>query len=436
MSRRRHVGLGILAVGDDAAVLDPPDEFLHHGMVEAHDRETVERQVLDERAERLLDGVESLEVVEVLGIDVGHDRDVGGQFQESAVALVGFHHHPIALASPGVGAVGIDDAAVDHRRVEAAGVEQGGDERRRRGLAMRAGHRHAGLEAHEFGQHLGAPHHGQAPAARRDEFGVVAANGSRHHHDFRIPEMDGIMADRDRDPLFAQALHIGALRGVRALNAVAERIQHLGDPRHADTADADEMDGAEFAGQLHIVYRSSSMPPPRRGRDRRAAPRHPGGRRDGPRRHAVAGPRVVQNPREFSGQPIGRERLFLAHHGGTARCEDGGVGGLVLVEGVGKGNQNGGPSDDREFADRGGTRAGHDELRRSDPLGQVGKERRDLGLEIQPGIGVPHARLVLAAGLLDDPHALARCGVEQRDGGGYDIRHDAGALGPPGHPGA
>ena len=59
------------------------------------------------------------------------------------------------------------------------------------------------------------------------------------------------MPDVNRDALLAQALDIGAIRGIRTLNAIAERIEHLGDSRHADAADADEMDGAEFARQLH-----------------------------------------------------------------------------------------------------------------------------------------------------------------------------------------
>ena len=53
-----HVGLRVLAVGDDAAVLDAADQRLHHRMVGAHHREAVERHVLDEGAERLLHRLE------------------------------------------------------------------------------------------------------------------------------------------------------------------------------------------------------------------------------------------------------------------------------------------------------------------------------------------------------------------------------------------
>ena len=162
-SMQPHVGLRVLAIGENAPVLDPADQLLHGRMIEAHDREAVERQVSDQRQERLLDRVESLEVVEMLGIDVGDDGDVGGQLQERAVALVGLDHHPVAVAEPRVGAVGVDDAAVDDGRIEAGGVEQGRDQRRRRRLAVRAGDGDALLEPHQLGEHLGAPNDGNAP---------------------------------------------------------------------------------------------------------------------------------------------------------------------------------------------------------------------------------------------------------------------------------
>ena len=111
-----HVGLRVLAVGDDAAILDAPDEALHDRMVGAHHGKAVERHVLDEGEERVLHGREGLEVVEVLGVDIGDDRDVGRQLEEGAVGLVRLDHHPVARAEPRVGAVGVDDAAIDDGR--------------------------------------------------------------------------------------------------------------------------------------------------------------------------------------------------------------------------------------------------------------------------------------------------------------------------------
>ena len=103
-------------------------------------------------------------VVEMLGIDIGDDGDVGRQLDEGAVALVGLDHHPLAVAQPGIGAIGVDDAAIDDGGVEFAGIEQRRDQRRGRGLAVRAADGDGVLEAHDLGQHLGAAHDRQAAA--------------------------------------------------------------------------------------------------------------------------------------------------------------------------------------------------------------------------------------------------------------------------------
>ena len=98
------------AVGDDAPVADPADDVLHLGMIDAQHREPVEGHVLDELDEGVLDRVEAAVMLEMLGIDVGDDRDRPVEAQEAAVALVGLDHPPVAFAEPGVGAVAVDDA--------------------------------------------------------------------------------------------------------------------------------------------------------------------------------------------------------------------------------------------------------------------------------------------------------------------------------------
>ena len=120
---RAHVGVDAQPVGDDAPVGDARDQRLHLGMVDAQHGEAVERDVLDEAHEGVAQRVEGAVVVEMLGIDVGDDGDGRRQAQERAVRFVGLHHHPVAAADAGVGAVGVDDAAVDHRRIEPAGIE-------------------------------------------------------------------------------------------------------------------------------------------------------------------------------------------------------------------------------------------------------------------------------------------------------------------------
>ena len=222
-------------------------------MVGAHHRKAVERHVLDEGLERRLHGVEGLEMVEMLGIDIGHDGDVGRQLEEGAVGFVGLDHHPVAGAEPRIGAIGIDDAAIDDGGIEAAGIEQGGDQRGRGGLAVGAGDGDAALEAHQLGQHLRPPHHRKPLRPRRHQFGIVALDRRGHDDHIGAVHVPRRMADRHRDALVAQPLDVRAFGDVRALHGVAEIGEHLGDAAHADAADADEMDRADVARQFHGV---------------------------------------------------------------------------------------------------------------------------------------------------------------------------------------
>ena len=233
------------------AVLDPPDQLLHRRMIDAHDGEAVERQVADQREKGVLDRIEGAEMVEVLGIDVGDDGDVDREPQERAVAFVRLDHHPFAGPKPGVGSVGVDDAAVDHRRIEPGGVQQRRHERGGGGLAMRAGDGHALLEPHQLGEHLGAADDRNAPRPRGRDLGIVALHRRRDDNHGSRAEIGLVMADEHRRALLAQALDIGVVAQVRTLDLMAEIEQHFGDARHADAADPDEMDGADLARQFH-----------------------------------------------------------------------------------------------------------------------------------------------------------------------------------------
>src|SRR5581483_3792014 len=59
----------------------------------------------------------------------------------------------------------------------------------------------------------------------------------------------GAMADMDLDAEIGQAARVGAVGEVAALHLVAEIVQHLGDTRHADAANADEVDETDIERQ-------------------------------------------------------------------------------------------------------------------------------------------------------------------------------------------
>ena len=80
-----HVGLRVFAISEHTPVFQLADQTLHDRMIRAHDREPVERHVLDEGAKRVLHGIECFEMIEVLRIDIGDDSDIGRQLQKRAV---------------------------------------------------------------------------------------------------------------------------------------------------------------------------------------------------------------------------------------------------------------------------------------------------------------------------------------------------------------
>ena len=227
-------------------------------MVDAGDQRPVERDVRNERLERIAQRIDRAVVVHVLRVDIGDDRDGRGQLHEGAVGLVRLDHHPAALALAGIRAVGLDDAAIDHGRVLAAGIEQRRDQRGRGGLAMGAADGDVRAQPHQFGQHLGPAHHRQGAGAGRIEFRVAALDRRRDHHHPRLAQVLGRLADMDRSAEAAQARDDRALLQVRALHRVAQVQHHLGDPRHADAADADKVDRTDVEGQcgrrVHVCF--------------------------------------------------------------------------------------------------------------------------------------------------------------------------------------
>ena len=75
---------------------------------------------VDELVERAMDAGQVAVVLQVVGLDVGDDRDLGPQQQERAVALVGLDHRVLTGAEVGVAPGLVQVAADGERRVQPA----------------------------------------------------------------------------------------------------------------------------------------------------------------------------------------------------------------------------------------------------------------------------------------------------------------------------
>ena len=167
---------------------------------------------------------------------------------------------------------------------------------------------------------------------------------------------------------------------VRALHAVAEIDQHLGDAAHADAADADEMDRSDVARHLHAVAsfpcRWSCVPRPSRP-DRRAGRPHRAGRSARAAAAAVGEPpRIGDELGEIVRQPVrGSCRAARPSSRRRPRASTSALAFWSWSSAWGSGTMIAGPADDRELGDGRGAGAADDEMRCGDPRRQVVEER-------------------------------------------------------------
>src|SRR5215471_5013655 len=171
--RETDVGLWIFAVGENAPILKLADQGLDDGVVGTHNGEAVKWDILDKPTKCILHGLKSLEVVEMLGVYVCYNGDIGRQLEECAVRFIRLHNHPIAGAEPRIGAVRVDNPSIYYRWIKTASIEQRRDERRRGRLSVCARDCDAAFQPHQFSQHLGTSHHRKPLGARGNEFRVV-----------------------------------------------------------------------------------------------------------------------------------------------------------------------------------------------------------------------------------------------------------------------
>ena len=241
---RPHIGLQVEAVGDAAPVGDARRQCLHLRMVRAQNGEAVERQVLDKGVEGFAQPVHGAVMVHVLGVDIGDDGAGRMQLGKGAVALVALDDHPVAFARLVVRAIGMDDPAIDDGRVNPRPVQQAGDQRGRRRLAMRARDADGVFQPRDLGEHVGAPHDGNARGAGSAHFRIVALDRGRDDHSSGACHVLWLVADEHLHAACAQALDIGTVGDVRALHLVAHRQHDIRNAGHADAANADNMRGA------------------------------------------------------------------------------------------------------------------------------------------------------------------------------------------------
>ncbi len=226
------------------------------GLVGAHHRDPGADH---EPVEGLLDGGQVAVVVEVVGLHVGDDRDLGVELGEGAVALVGLDDEQVAPTPHRTGADLVDVAAHDERRRQPRLDQHQGQHRRRGGLAVGARDRERAAHAGDGGQHLGPAQHRDAALAGGGDLGVALRDGRRHRHHVGPLDVGRLVADRHRDALGPEAVEARRRLHVGPRHAVAHRGEHRRDGAHAGPADADRR-GRAAAARRGRAWSSAQAP--------------------------------------------------------------------------------------------------------------------------------------------------------------------------------
>ena len=259
---RLPVGLGRRTVGDEA-LADLRQEGPHVHVVDAQDREAIERHAMDELQVRLTHPLHVAVEIEVLAVDVRHHGNDRGEKEEGPVALVGLGDQELRLAEPDVRAERAELAADDHGRIPPGLVQDGADERCGGRLPMAPRDRDAVLHPHQLGQHLGPGNDRDLELPPASDLGIREGHRRRddQHVDAGRDVRRVVGAEVDPRSQAAEAPRRLAVDQVGARDGVPEGEQHLGDAAHTDPADTDE------------VY--PALSPVHRRRPMRAEPRPP-----------------------------------------------------------------------------------------------------------------------------------------------------------------
>jgi hypothetical protein len=249
-----HVGDPHVRLGGETEAAKPAGQALRDAagarIVRAHDRGLRPPGELDERVLQRRHGAVALQVV---GLDVVHDRDSRMQREKGLVVLVGLDDEEVVAGDQGVAAPGTHPPAGDAGRRQAGGGQSLGRHHGRRGLAMRARHRHRAGAPDQRRQRFLAGHDWQPQGSRPLQLRMSRGDRRGDDHRARAFQMGGIMALPDAR---AHGREVG--RAARIGIAPAhDDSPPAGDQRertHAGPADTYEMDGATIRGSKQVHW--------------------------------------------------------------------------------------------------------------------------------------------------------------------------------------
>lgn len=201
------------------------------------------RGQVTELVEALLDIVEGFEIVQMIGVDVGDDGDIGRQLEEGIHILARLTHDDVTLSHIAVAAQQRQLASDDRRGVEARTDQQLAEHGGGRGFAVGSGYGDgAVVAAGNDAQHYRALDRGDTLFGGCHQLGVILLDGGGIDDQLRALDVFRTVTHVHRNSVGADAVERFTLVRVGAGELKALAVQDLGQRAHARAADADEMD--------------------------------------------------------------------------------------------------------------------------------------------------------------------------------------------------
>jgi hypothetical protein len=202
-------------------------------------------------------GVERAVVVEMVGLYVRDDREVGLEEQERAVRLVGLDNVQVPRAAAGVATDVVEFAPYQEGRIEPDRGKCRRGHRRRGRLAVGARDGDRAAVSGERGEHLRALPYRKSTPPRLDELRVRLGDRRGHHDDLGVPEVLRSMPYVHRDPVIGERGCVSRHPQVGPGDGEALVVQDLRDAAHPRATDPDEVSADTAAHEVSSLSATS-----------------------------------------------------------------------------------------------------------------------------------------------------------------------------------
>ena len=213
-------------------------------IVATNDQTPTLAQAADKRRKRRAHTLEVAIDVEVIGLEIGDDRDVRREVMKRPIELVGLNHRQIARTVPQVAVPGCDVTTYKPCGIHARSTQHLDRQRRRARLAVRARDRHDPARIDQGRQGRRTLDHRNAALTCARQFGVRRRYRRCDYNGRCCVGVLGSVPDLDARTELLQPSSGLALHTVAPTDLPALPQQPLGERIHAGTPDAHEVHGA------------------------------------------------------------------------------------------------------------------------------------------------------------------------------------------------